>query len=499
MWCSIAASVLDVATAGGDRPAISTRTRTITYGQLTTEVLTQATNLQLRGCEPQDIVFVVATDPIATITTFLALNLLRCICVPIHPSHSPREMRYLLTRYSATAVVSDERMLGKPSRPSVNTISSAALSSPVSSYVTMPMQSPQDRAAILLTSGARGPAKGVPLTNLNMLADLNGIQEYMAVGSTDVCLVTRSITHASALVAEAFLTLTTGGHVIIYGVPAVARQLFTWCTHHRVTWLGLTPSLLRTMVSSPPVTIASYPRRLVVSGAVLPPALVLSFLETFPHIELLNAYGLTEASPRVAVLMPPFAAVKAGSVGYSISCCQVRVITDDGRDCLPQEQGEIVVQGSNVMYGYVASDAAQPFTADGWLRTGDIGYRDEDGALFVVGRRDDMLIYNGLNIYPEYIASVVEASSYVRRALVALVPLTPEVSRLVAFVEPTRESNSATVLAALRRHLVKSLDVRKHPEEIFIVRRLPLTPSGKPHQQRLVEDFHRHRNSGKRD
>lgn len=460
---------------------ITSRDEQLTYATFAARVANAVRVLGGMFDRRQTPVFVVSNNSADFIVSLYALNYLGQVVVPLFDGHASEEFRALYRAYEPSLVIADERCQRVFSSLGANLSSFEDLASPQPGVLPPVTHSRDDACFILLTSGARSMAKGVVLTNGNILSDLGGIQDYMKVSETDRCLIIRSLTHASALVGELLLTGLTAGRCVLRGTPNTIRQLFEWCHAEAITWMGVTPALLKAMVDygrlhSREINL----RRVVTVGARLPGELCRAFLATFPRTELINAYGLTEASPRVAYLPPALASVKSGAVGYPIKGCRIRVTNKHGEECAPGEVGEIEVTGANVMRGYFPEGLYRPCRKPtDWLSTGDEGHLDPDGVLFVHGRLDTMIVRNGLNIHPEYVSSVLEGCADVGKAVVTNVEHERLGGRLLAFVELRSGVTEHDAMSRIREHLSEYLDIRKHPDEIIFVPNLPLTPSGK--------------------
>ena len=176
-------------------------------------------------------------------------------------------------------------------------------------------------------------------------------------------------------------------------------------------------------------------------------------------------------------------------MGFSIAGCRIRVIDANGIECPAMTMGEIVVSGENVMRGYFNKSLTGMAAPLEWLPTGDCGYKDVDGVLSVTGRLDAMINRNGLNVYPEYVVSVLEQCPAVRRAAVGCLPRAFSNDVVVAFVELSEAVAEQTAVAVIRSHIRKHLDSRKHPDDIAIRTAFPLTASGKIHIARLIQDY----------
>src|ERR1700754_3810866 len=470
---------------------LSTHDERLTYANFIARVGGTVAILRDLFKRRQTVVFVLCENSAALVITLFALNYLAQVIVLLFPGYAPEELRALYGEYKPSLVIADKRFHPLFSSLGARLLSFEELARAQPAALPEIRHSHDDACFILFTSGARGAAKGVVLTNGNVLANVLGIQSYMRASANERCLITRSLTHASALVGELLLTGLTGGTCVLRWAPKTIRRLFEWCESEAITWMGVSPALLKLVVDYGTVhNCPIHTRRIVVSGSILTPELCLAFLVTFPRTELINAYGLTEASPRVTYLPPDLARVKPGSVGHPIAGCRIRLINKSGTECRPGEVGEIEVAGRNVMRGYFPHGLRRTRgRRAAWLKTGDSGYRDDDGALFVLGRIDTMFVHNGLNIYPEYVAAVFEKCPVVRRAEIVHLEHARFTKTLFAFVELNSEVSAHCAINKIRDHLTENLDTRKHPDEIVIVPSFPLTPSGKIDVKKLLENY----------
>jgi acyl-CoA synthetase (AMP-forming)/AMP-acid ligase II len=465
------------------------------YGEFKRRV--EAAAKVLSGILPtrQNTVFLVAENSANFVVALFALNHLAQVVVPVFPRYAAEELRTLQEVYQPQLIIADKQFHAVFSPQSARMLTLADLTSTKPSGNLVVLRHDRDDVCfILLTSGAHGPAKGVVLTNGNILSDIAGIQGYMRASDNEKCLITRSLTHTSTLVGELLLTALTRGCCILQRSPATIGRFFDWCDAESASWAGVAPTLLKLMVDYGEAHGRQiHLRRVVVSGAILPRELCLAFLRTFPHTELINAYGLTEASPRVAYLPYSMAAEKPGAVGYPIAGCAIRVVGENKQEQSPGEIGEIEVSGANVTRGYFHGRVQETHRdGDPWLKTGDLGYCDHDGALFVVGRIDTMLIHDGINIYPEYVAAVLEKCAAVEKAQIAHLPQSGMRHRLLAFIKLAPGVQEHAGLRQIRSHLAENLDTRKQPDEIVFVSRFPLTRSGKVDVRKLLKPHLRH-------
>ncbi len=219
-------------------------------------------------------------------------------------------------------------------------------------------------------------------------------------------------------------------------------------------------------------------RLLTTGGSPIPDRVQLGWRSAFPHVDFISSYGLSEASPCVTVLPPHWAIDKVGSVGRAIPGVQLKVADDDGRPLPAGQSGEVCVRGPNVMAGYLNDPVSTAGALrDGWLHTGDMGWLDADGCLYLHGRRDDLILRGSENVYPAEIEATLARHPDVLDAAVIGVPHTLLGHDIEAFV--TARERTAVDTMALREHCRRHLAGFKVPRCIHVVEALPRTPNGK--------------------
>jgi long-chain acyl-CoA synthetase len=231
------------------------------------------------------------------------------------------------------------------------------------------------------------------------------------------------------------------------------------------------------IMKHPEIATLKFPklRMCVTGGAAMPVDVLRSFEDKF-GVPIFEGYGLTETTVSVCCNRP--GAKKTGSVGKPYPAVQLKIVDDEGRETKTGERGEIVVKGSNIMQGYLnRPEATAEAIVDGWLHTGDIGYVDEEGFVFIVDRKKDMIIKGGYNIYPREIEEVLYQMPQVAEAAVVGVQddAKGEHVRAVISVRPGTDLDEQQVETYLKENLAKY----KLPSEYVFVNELPKGPTGK--------------------
>jgi len=328
--------------------------------------------------------------------------------------------------------------------------------------------------SIIYTSGTTGRPKGAALTYGNYWWSAIGSALNLGLHVNDRWLAVLPLFHVGGL----SILL----RAVIYGITAVVHEAFDPAEVNRaidedsVTMVSVVSTMLRRMLDKrgerpyPPTL-----RCVLLGGGPAP----LSLLEECARrgVPVVQTYGLTEAASQVATLAPEDALRKLGSAGKPLLPVELR-IECDGRPATPGEVGEILVRGPTISPGYITPDGGiQPAGRDGWLHTGDLGYLDEEGYLYVVDRRDDLIISGGENIYPAEVEAVLQAHPAVAEAGVTGMP-DPRWGRVpVAFVR--LHPGAAPGEAELIAHCAARLARYKVPVRIWVVDELPRNAAGK--------------------
>jgi long-chain acyl-CoA synthetase len=330
-------------------------------------------------------------------------------------------------------------------------------------------------ALIIYTSGTTGHPKGAMLSHANVLSNVASCKvELLAVGE-DRFVVLLPMFHSFMLTVGVLLPMLIGGSIVLIKTLHPPKNVIQEIIQHRATLLPAVPQFFRALAQCP--LPAESPLRLCISGgAPLPAETLREFTARFP-IPLLEGYGLSEASPVVS-FTPIRGPWKAGSIGRPITNVEV-TIQDDAGDILPPRQvGELCVRGPNVMQGYwnLADETAQALRG-GWLLTGDLGYVDEDGYFYITDRKKDMLLVNGINVYPREVEEVLYKFPGVKEAAVIGVPDARRGEQPLGFV--AAQEGIALDESVLQEFLRERLADYKVPRRIVFLPALPRNATGK--------------------
>ncbi len=344
-------------------------------------------------------------------------------------------------------------------------------------------RSDDELAALLYTGGTTGRSKGVMLSHANLYFSGRAGQEAAHVPGVNRALATLPLSHSYGL-----LTTIAALHSPDSGVAVLLRwfdptAFLELIEQHRLQQTAVVPSMLQILLSKPLEDYDLSSLRYVTSGgAPLAREVEEEFCRRVPTASIRQGYGLTETAALISA--SPAGREKPGSVGLPVPGTEVRIVDDQGRDLPPDEAGEICCRSPGVMRGYWRSpETTADALRDGWLYTGDIGYLDEEGYLFIVDRKKDLIIRGGFNVYPRDVEDALLEHPTIELAGVVGRPDEVHGEEVVAFVS-LRADAAATpeeLIAWAREHI----GGYKYPRELHIVDSLPLTAVGKVDRKAL--------------
>ncbi len=273
----------------------------------------------------------------------------------------------------------------------------------------------KDTAVILFTSGSTGIPKGIMLSKDNLISNIRDIRSYFPISSNDTVLISRPLYHSSVLTGEFLASLCAGAKIIFTSEPFQPLNIIKQLKKHKITVFGSTPTLMSTLSRFVRAPQELSVRMLSISGECMTEGMARVIRKAFPHAGIYCGYGLSEASPRVAYLPAEIFDIAPTCAGISLPSVRIRIARTDGKDAAKGEIGEVLVKGDNVMLGYFNdANRTQNAIRNGWLHTGDLGYLNKNGVLYIKGRKDDMMIRAGMNIYPAEIENVLSADNRIR-------------------------------------------------------------------------------------
>lgn len=332
-------------------------------------------------------------------------------------------------------------------------------------------------AVILCTSGTTGEPKGVMLSEENIFTNLLDIGGYFKIDKTDRILICRPLYHCAVLTGEFLVSLVKGLDIFFASEKFDPVNILKRIKEERISVFCGTPSLLRMLCRFAGVGgCFSLVRHVAVSGEAMGKVCAEMIAKTFYNAYIYHVYGLTEASPRVAYLPPAYFEALPEYAGLPLSSVKLKVVDDVGRTLPAGTEGELCVKGKSVMMGYYRDPelTAQALDSDGWLHTGDLASIRENGFLKIKGRKDNMIIRAGMNIYPQEIENALRTDRRTRDVLAY--GIADAMSGQKIGLKITGDfRNKNEVLQACRQ----TLPPHAIPSVIEIVDELPRNASGK--------------------
>jgi long-chain acyl-CoA synthetase len=404
------------------------------------------------------------------------------VVVPINNFLKPAEVAFILKDSRAKGVISDASLA--EAQPKVAELVSGlkilrvgetgGQKSEMGNFRVVE-RTESDLAALLYTSGTTGHPKGAMLTHGNFLHNVASCVRALDVRADDRVVVTLPQFHSFMFTVGTLLPMISGCGIVLVKTLNPFKFVLEEIARHRGTILPSVPAFYRALLAVP--EFGKLPLRLCVSGgAPLPVEVFNEFTRRFPF-PLREGYGPTESSP-VASVNPIYGENRPGSVGQPIPNVELSIRDDDGRELSVGDIGEICIRGGNVMRGYWNQpEETARVLRDGWLYTGDIGRRDADGYFYITDRKKDMLLVNGINVYPREIEEVIHQFPGVKECAVIGVPDARKGEHPVAFVAASE--GAAVDEKMLLQFIRERMADYKLPRKIAFLPALPRNATGK--------------------
>jgi oxalate---CoA ligase len=464
----------------------------LTYATLDRQVSQTAISLQRMGFGVHDRFAIVLESSAEAVTAFLAISAC-AISAPLNPAYSSPEFERYFQSLGITALVvqagqdSPARSAAKSCGiPIIDLV--PQLDQPAGSFelvgpiglnreVTQAAPHSDSIALLLQTSGTTAMPKVVPLTHQNLAtAAFNFTQSYN-LQPDDRCLMIVPLFHSQGLIGAVIASIAAGGQIICPG-GFDAGAFWQWLDEYHPTWYTAVPTMNQAIVAAAPAfRPANASLRFVRSAAATISPQLLQELESLLKVPVIEGYGMTEAYQLTANPLPPHVR-KPGSVGRPVNS-ELRVVDEQGEVLGADRVGEILVRGGNVIAGYEAVMPAineQTFR-QGWLHTGDQGYFDADGYLFLTARLKELIKQGGEQITPREIDEVLLQHPAIQEAVTFAIPH-PSLGEVVAAAVVCKPGETSTQ-EDLRAFVGKHLAAYKVPSQIICLDRLPKGATGK--------------------
>ena len=480
-------------TAPGRRP--------LSYARLWLHIEEVVEALNGMGLGRNDRVAIVLSNGSEMATAFLAVTAC-AIGAPLNPAYRADEFDFYLSDLNVKALIvrssTDSPAVAVAKAKGISIIEllpifdgEAGIFSLTGDQRLRPKQGgfaqPGDVALVLHTSGTTSKPKIVPLTQTNIFASSFSIKTSFNLTGSDRCLNVMPLFHVHGLIGAVLSSLTAGGSIVC--TPGFyAPRFFEWMEEFHPTWYTAVPTMHQAILARSPSNrevIERRPLRFIRSCSSALSPKVMAELEGAFHAPVIESYGMTEASHQVASNPLPPRERRPGSVGMAAG--SETAILDEAGQLLPTgETGEIVIRGTNVLQGYENNSTANESAfVNGWFRTGDQGYLDVDGYLFITGRLKEMINRGGEKISPREVDEVLMDCPPVAQAVAFAIPhniLGEDVAAAVVL----HKGASATE-SEIRQFAATRLADFKVPCKVLILDDLPKGATGKPRRIGLAE------------
>ncbi len=486
-----AALLEDTAARQAQKIAVISKDEKLTFAELNQRVCALASQLQKEGVQQGDRVGLLLPNSTAIPLSYYATQKIGAVTVILDARLKGQELQGVLKDADLKLLIVHTQLFAEVEEAFkvmaaipvwiVNgggRESFAARLSAPAEPIRLPRLSASDDALILYTSGTTGEPKGVVL-NYQNLAQYPRVMREM--GITDTSTVRGCILPMSHIVGPVVCNeLAEKGYTLVIFDQINPITILEGIQKYRVNVFESVPIVFQLLLGVK--NLASYDTSSVKIAAMMGTSIPLPLLRAFqgaqPHIKVIQGYGLTETSPMITLVQPDKAEAKVGSIGRPVPGVEVKIIDEHGKDLGDNEPGEIITRGPHVMKGYFRRpDATAERIRNGWLYTGDVGKRSADGYYYHLGRRDDMIITGGLNVYPAEVENLIYTYPGVQEAIVFAIPDVKRGQVIGAAIVPHAEAN--LIEKELVNFLRANLANFKVPDKIVIRQSLPRTSSGK--------------------
>lgn len=465
----------------------------LTYGEFDRITDRMAASLQSFGLQKGDHAAVLFPNSLDTLLCYFSIIKAGGAAIPINPLYTSREIAFILhnseARFLLAAGHFEKTIEGirplvpnlclaifrKEDDPSI--LKAVEHLAPLAGSLKPVELSSPDNAIIFYTSGTLGQPKGVMLTHGNFTFSGPNIARAYGLQEKDITMAVLPLVHVFALASPVFGSLSSGGTVVIlerFQAEAVLQAF----EDYRITWFPGVPTMFNYIYHAQEngtYNVSSI-RMGLSGGASLSVELLKNWEKSF-NAQILEVYGLTESTGLVTA-NPVQGIRKAGSIGLPVFGVQTRLINRGGSDVARGEVGELIFQGPNATKGYwkLPEQTAESIR-DGWVYTGDLARQDEEGYFYIVGRKKDLIITGGYNVYPREIEEVLYAHPAVYEAAVIGIPdeLKGEIPKAFITLKPGQHTSAGEIISFCKANLAPY----KVPRQVEVRSELPKSSTGK--------------------
>lgn len=488
-----------------DNIALKYKGQDITYGELDKKVQQYATYFSKLGIKKGDKVVLSCLNSPEFIYSYFGIVRLGATIIPINLLLTLDEMIYVVKNSEAKTMIVHPTILEKL-KQSKNTKKELIASvvengftrkivskiigidiiliddkfkSKIDQITEFKFQEVEDEnlvSTFLYTSGTTGRPKAAMLTHHNLLSNVEQSANTIDIYPTDNMMCVLPMFHVFAFTVCVLLPLYRGAALTILEIFQ-PKEVIDTIIEDRITIFSGVPSMYIVLIDAAKKDVKFESLRLAISGGAALPVEVFRQAKELLNLPLIEGYGLSEASPVVS-LNPINGVQKEGSIGIPLKGVECKIVDENGNEVLQGETGELIVKGDNVMAGYYKQDEQTKETLkNGWLYTGDMARVDEDGYLYIVDRKKDLVIVGGLNVYPREVEEAIYKYPKVKEAAVVGITdkLRGEYVKAFVVLKDGQTCHSKELLRFLKEKIAQY----KLPREIEFVKDLPKNATGK--------------------
>ncbi len=473
----------------------------VSYGELLDIARKVASGLAAKGLEKDDKVCIWAYNRPEFVYMMFGCAFSGTVLVPINTQFKAEEAQFIIDNSEARVLVTQPEFLGmvEKIRPQCPKLEKVILLDGVESgcvpfHEIMNPKETVDReikeddiAGIIYTSGTTGYPKGVLLTHANYLFNAWEITLAAKMSENDRFMCILPLFHVNGQVVTAYSPLFAGASMILLKGFS-PKEFLPRLEHYRATAFSGVPTVYAILNNLPDAEEYDLSRlRFCICGAAPMPVEVFETFERKYKAFILEGYGLSEGTCASSI-NPLDGARKIGSIGLPLEGQEIRIVDDEGNEMKTGQVGEIVIRGPNVMKGYFRNpEATEKTLVDGWLHTGDLGYKDEDGYFFIQGREKEMIIRGGENIYPKEIEEALYKHPDIMDAAVVGIPDKIWGEEVAAFIVPKegKEMKESEIMDYCKNKLANY----KCPRMVFFWGELPKTATGKIQKNKILDKY----------
>lgn len=502
MKASIVAAIDGVARRSPGAPALSWHGSQWTYSDLARAIACVHGALRAKAIAPGSRVAILVRNSPQYAAFYYGTMAAGCVAVPLNVQERTNVLVRQIEHGQCSAVVAD------PDHPEWNALRAALTGKDLAWFAALmhdgdkasdafcvalgdgkaePVACDENSlATIIYTSGTTGRPKGVMLSHGNLSANAHGIAEYLGITADDrvLCVLPFHFSYGCSVLNS---NLISGAHLLLEDNFAFPQVTMRRMQDERITGFAGVPSTFALLLGRCRIEDfnLSRLRYLTQAGGGMPRPQIEQLRSALPNVRMFVMYGQTEATARLTYLPPEMLEAKLGSVGFPLRHIEIEIRSAEGQPVPVGEVGEICARGPNIMLGYWQdAELSAQVLKGGWLHTGDLGYRDREGYLYISGRAVEMIKVGAFRVSPQEVEEVLAGYEGVEEVAVTSVPddLLGQAVKAVIVLRNGVQPDTRGVKAHCRQHLA----TYKVPKIVEFAASLPRTSSGKIQRYKLV-------------